>query len=66
VKRNAAFRLVAIVLLVVFVAWTAATVVTAIVRGEGHGFVFVSALVLLGALLCAALWLVDRIRRMGR
>jgi hypothetical protein len=49
--------------LVAFAGWTAVTVVTAATRGEGHGAVFISALILLGILLLGAVWLLVRIQR---
>lgn len=50
-----------IICLGVVVLWAAATLVTAIARGQGHGFVFVGALVLIGLVLMGAVWALLRL-----
>lgn len=46
--------------------WTVITIVTALVRGEGHGAVFIVSLCALGLLCVGLLVLLRRVWRLGK
>lgn len=54
------------VLVLVLLGWTGMTIVTALVRGEGHGAVFVTSLLVLGLVCVGLLILLRRMLRRGR
>jgi lipopolysaccharide export LptBFGC system permease protein LptF len=53
-------------LLLIALCWTGITIVTALIRGEGHGGVFVVSLLVLGLAFAVLLVLLRRVTRMGR
>jgi hypothetical protein len=53
-------------LVLLALCWTAVTIITAVVRGEGHGAVFIAALCVLGVLCLGLLVLLRRVRRLDR
>lgn len=53
-------------LVLLALCWTAITIVTALVRGEGHGAVFVVSLCVLGLLCIGLLMLLRRVWRLDR
>jgi len=59
--RRVRFRWFASLLVAAAALWTAVTVGTAVVRGEGHGVVFIGGVVFLGALLVGLVWLLSRL-----
>ena len=52
-----------LVLLAVVDAWTVSAIVTGLVRGEGEGSIFVSAIVALGAIAAVMTYLAYRVAR---
>jgi hypothetical protein len=61
-------RIVLAVALLVAVAWTTLTITTAVVRGEGEGGVFWSAIALLAVIAVGLMWTAARVAgwRSGR
>jgi hypothetical protein len=59
-------RLFLSLLVLLALCWTVVTVVTALVRGEGHGAVFITSLCVLGLLCVGLLMLLRRVWRPDR
>jgi hypothetical protein len=55
-----------VALVLVLLGWTGLTIATAIVRGEGHGAVFITALCVLGLVFVGLMLLLRRTWRAGR